>query len=235
MASPLIIQPSTIDTYLSQVAPNSNYGTGAFLLVQSYTSANRRSIIKFDASALPAGVTITAAELDLYYYNTSADPKTRTYWANRITQTAWVEAEATWNAYNAVPTLWATAGGDFTATDRASATMPAAYGWVSWNVLALAQYFQANTGNVAHFLIKDGTEDSAGGENASFYSREGTPGDTSLRPKYIITYTTPSGQPAMMRFGGVPFCSPNRGVWYRPQKLVSPTMKEILKYNKGGW
>jgi len=43
------------------------------------------------------------------------------------------------------------------------------------------------------------------------------------------------GQPTIKRFGGVPFVTPNRGVWHRPPKLVTPTMREILKYNIGVW
>jgi len=42
-------------------------------------------------------------------------------------------------------------------------------------------------------------------------------------------------QPTIKRFGGVPFVTPNRGVWHRPPKLVTPTMREILKYNIGVW
>ena len=45
----------------------------------------------------------------------------------------------------------------------------------------------------------------------------------------------PEGQPTKKRFGGVPFVTPNRGVWHRPPKLVTPTMREILKYNIGVW
>jgi hypothetical protein len=151
---------------------------------------NAHAILKFEFPTVPDLATITAATLELYYYGTSGgDPVGRTYGAYRLTQTAWVEIEATWNSYR-LGSAWAVGGGDYTATYEATQTIPAGYGWVSWNVLDQAIYAKLSTGKIAHFLIKDVTEDSL--FYALFYSSEYVV-DVLKCPKLTIEYTaTPS-------------------------------------------
>jgi hypothetical protein len=181
-----------MDTFLGEGAPTTNYSTLDYiyiLFIQSLgTNQDGRTIIKFDFSALPEGAVISAATLNLYYYaHPLSDAVGRTYWAYELTQTGWVEAQATWNIYS-TGNSWATAGGDYTATDGASLVVPAAYGWMSWNVLALVQHFQSTHSKIAHFLLKDGAEENVTGYNRLYYTREYTT-DTTLCPKLIITYT----------------------------------------------
>lgn len=180
----LTIQPSDIDTFLDQLSPNSNRGTYNYISVQSDATNLARSVLKFDFSALPAGATISAATLSLYAYN--AGSAGRTYWTYELTQTDWVETEATWNSYK-TGSAWAAAGGDYTTTDGASAVVPSDDNWMNWNVLTLVQHFQSAHAEVAHFLIRDNVEGSGGGF-CLFYSRK-YPTDTSLRPKLVVTYT----------------------------------------------
>ena len=110
----LTIQPSNIDTYLYEGNKGTNFGLLTYVEVRIYNDGEQvktsRPILKFDFSALPANATITAATLNLYFYAyTNYNAAGRTYWAYELTQTEWVEAEATWNSYK-TGSNWTTAG-----------------------------------------------------------------------------------------------------------------------------
>ena len=186
MTSPLEIQPDNLETIFNAEFPDTTYSTQSIIRV-STTGNKWRGIGKFDFSALPNGATITAATLDLNYFATYGnDAKTRTYWIYELTQTAWVEAQATWNSYTE-GSAWAAAGGDYNIeTNKSSLAVPASFGWMSWNVLALIQHCQSVHSKIAHFLIKDGTE---GGTQygCDFHGKRYTT-DPTLCPKLIITY-----------------------------------------------
>jgi hypothetical protein len=194
MATLTIQGTNTIDNYASQhsALQNSNWGAeDALGIISSDIPANNHIYIQFDFSALPAGSTITAAVLSIYFKDTgSPDPVGRTYWAYELTQTAWTEMQSTWIHYD-TDNHWATAGGDYTTTDGASCVVPASASWMTWNVLALCQHFQSSHSKIANFLLRDGTEGTAGNPVAYFWSREYSE-DTSLRPKLVITYDPPS-------------------------------------------
>ena len=180
----LTIQPSTADNHIRQNDSDTNNGVLTYLSIGDDSGDYRRSILKFDFSALVPGCTISEAKLYLYYYDKFNDPVGRTYWAYRLTQRDWTETGSTWNRY-ATGLSWATAGGDYTATDGASAVVPAGYGWMNWTVTTQVQFAQASTGKVAHFLMKD----NASVNNAGiFYSNNYTT-DTAKCPYLILTYT----------------------------------------------
>ncbi len=181
----LIIQPSAIDTWIDDDNPITNFGTNNNIDIRSDTPV-RRVIMKFDFSSIPTGATIVGATLSLYNHTDAAgSPTGRTYWANRVTEIGWVETEATWNEYSS-GNSWSAGGGDFTTTDRSSAIVPTAGNWMDWDVQAQVQYAVDNTEEIAHFLIKDSVESSI--HHVSFYSREGSSGDITLRPKLSVKY-----------------------------------------------
>lgn len=186
----LTIQPSNIDAYIRSDGADINYGDVAYLIISTTAGSIFRSILKFDFSALPVGAIISAATLSLYLFSDLGDiPAGRTYWAYELTQTSWTEMGATWNKYNGT-NPWTTAGGDYTTNDGASLVVPAINNWLNWNVLALVQHFQSAHAEIAHFLVKDGTENDAG-RGGFFYSKEEIT-QTTLRPTLVITYTTPA-------------------------------------------
>jgi len=193
LANTLTIQPSTNDNYIYQGASNTNYGTStAILTVGGYDSLFAHSLLNFNFTSLPAGATITGATLNLYYYAyVTNNPVGNTLWAYEINTPGyfWTETGSTWNKYDGT-NAWLTAGGDYTTTNGASLTVPGSYGWMSWNVLALAQHFQSTHGNFAQFLILDADTTSGTYYQTTWYSNNYVD-NTTLRPKLIITYTLP--------------------------------------------
>lgn len=181
-------QPSAAETYLNQSAPNGTDGAETLLYVENGSGYRLRSLLKFDTSSqIPQAATINSATLSLYFYGLQgSDPHGRTYWAYRITQTGWVETQATWNSYKS-GSAWTAAGGDYTATNGASVVMPSSFGWVNWTVTAQVQTAVTSVSGVAHFLIKDGTENS-GDYGAIFYSRRYS--STTYRPKLYVDWTS---------------------------------------------
>jgi len=189
MASPLIVQPCTIDTTLNQDQPTTNFGTLDWVQpVSKVNNGNARAILEFSISALPVGATITGATLELYYMYKDGDPSGQTIWAYKLTRQDWDETTSTWNRYKAL-TNWTTAGGDYVTTAPAggSTTFPAGFAWMSWDVTAIVQDAYTNSLK-AEFLIRYETEEANPYSSGAFHSRHYAT-DTTKRPKLTITYT----------------------------------------------
>ena len=186
----LTVQPPSIDTILEQADPTGNYGNLEKLEVRSRNSSrNARSILEFSISAIPAGAAITSATLSLFDSFTQSSLG-RTYWAYKLIRTDWLELQATWNVYK-TGNSWTLAGGDYVTSNPAggSATVPASLNWMDFNVLAIVQDAHDSSIDV-EILVKDATESSdSTTRKVDFYSRTGSGGDTSLRPKLVIVYT----------------------------------------------
>jgi len=187
------VQPSDADNWMQEDAATTNHGSYDGILVRSLaTNQDIRTTLSFDFSGdIPAGSTIDSATLSLLWYSRVGIVEGRTYWAYRLTQAGWVEAQATWNIYS-TGNNWASAGGDYTATNGKSTVMPAPYAWVNWgdtggDMTTQVQYALDSVSGVAHFLIKDGTEESVSNETALFYSKENA--TAANRPKLYIEWT----------------------------------------------
>ena len=164
----------------------------------SGTQECERTLVRFDISSIPAGSQILSATLSLYYLDTisssTSNPYGRTYWAYRLTQTAWDENLTNWNTYDGTND-WATPGGDYTTEDGASTTVPKYFDWMSWDVTNQVQTEYSSGIGTANFLIKDGTESV--GYNSSigcdFVSRESVTSvnpSVSLAPTLTVEYST---------------------------------------------
>ena len=90
----------TRDTYLSENAPNSNFGSSADLLLDgddpSGSGKDLVSLMKWDVSQIAAGSTLQSAEIAIRVFNKSGGA----YELYEVLRD-WVEAEATWNVYSA--------------------------------------------------------------------------------------------------------------------------------------
>lgn len=157
-----------------------NFGSVDNLPVKEQAGDNgRRSIISFDFSSLPAGVTIDSSTLELFAFVATAEGDTVD--AKRVTRTDWVEAQVTWNDYK-TSSAWTSGGGDFTETNKASSVCPAVDNWQSWDVKDQIQYARDNTSDIAHMIIMLTTE--------SFAAYKSTEHATSSdHPKLTINYT----------------------------------------------
>lgn len=185
----ITIQPSSGDSYLDEDRGGSSYGSNSTMFVQSRSGGrDRRSLVKFDLSAIPAGSQITGATLKLFM--TAAPSATRTYNVHRVTR-SWVEADVSWDeASNNVS--WTTAGGDYSAGATASVTTGTVSSvWLAWDVTADVDAWYAGTANNG-VLVKDSAENSTTAYSATFATREN--GTAANRPQLVVTYTPPDLQ-----------------------------------------
>ena len=164
-----------------------NDGSGGDLGI--YQSRDR-SLLRFDFSQLPAGSSISAANLNLTVTGTyGGNPSGESMDAYRLTQT-WTEGGVTWNKYDG-STAWATAGGDYNGTVRASSTANAGIGQaVTWDVTTLAQDWANNTSpNQGLIIINSGATNGL-----HFAAKENSNG--AYRPYLATTFTTPTAPPS---------------------------------------
>jgi len=152
--------------------------------VISKTNENQRSLFKFDFTSLPDNATITTATLKLYYFAYSLDdPVGRNYYIYRLTNTSWTDS-GTWTKYNGVDD-WTLAGGDFTTDNGNYSVVPASYGWMTWDITDMVDYFQLNSSEIADLILKDSVE-SQNSISAMYSSTAG-----SFHPQLVIDYTLP--------------------------------------------
>ena len=167
----------------------------------------RRSLLKFDLAAIPAGSTITAVSLRLTLTRTRAFT-TMPVTVRRLTAD-WNEGrsnptnaegfgapaiagDATWTHRTYPTILWGTDGGDFAATPSATTIIPATTtGNHTWSGAGLVTDVQAwKNGTLSNFgWIMTGDE-TANGTARRYASRSNA--STSSRPQLTVTYTRPS-------------------------------------------
>jgi len=180
----LAIQPSIADTYIQQDSSSTNYGTASTLYVTSLrqqgTQRNRRALLNFDLSSIPAGSTINTAQLELYC--TAAASDTRTLNVHYLS-TAWTETGATWTNMSA----------NYNATVQSSIAAGITTGWKIWTGLAtLVQNW--HDGAVANhgLMLQDNTENNQGERTYQFASNDYTT-NPAYQPILRINYTPPGG------------------------------------------
>lgn len=163
-----------------------NDGAGSDIAVYQ---ARDRSLLRFDFGALPTGSSLNAANLVLTVSNPyGGNPNAESMNVHRLTQ-AWTEGGVTWNRYDGT-NAWASGGGDYDATVRATSTANADTGQaVTWDVTTLAQEWVANTHpNHGLIVINSGTTNGF-----HFASKES--GTAAYRPYLATTITTPTAPP----------------------------------------
>ena len=174
------IQPSSADAYIDRLYSTYNYGSSSYLNVRSYTRYvrlhyDRRSLVQFDLSSVPAEATIQEANLMLYM--STAPSTSRTYEAYPVTS-EWTEASVKWNNQPSI----AASPTDSTGTGTTSGV------WLSWDITANVKAWHSGSEPNFGTLIKDAQEGSSINYVGTFYSKEYA--TASLRPKLEVTYIT---------------------------------------------
>ncbi|MBI5412145.1 DNRLRE domain-containing protein, partial [Candidatus Peregrinibacteria bacterium] len=187
--SQTILYP-TSDSWIEQGSA-SNHGNASLLQLYPRRSHHQRSLVKFDLSSLPTGVTITSATLQLMESSTFGLPKTIS--VHRLTHD-WTEGNgssgsgATWTQYDGSHS-WGSSGGDFSPSSSDESLV----WWNPWDFPKIDEWDVTNdvekivrgTYNNYGWLLKNKYED-----NSQWYwffqSREGT-----SHPQLVINYTSP--------------------------------------------
>lgn len=220
----VISVPVTADTYITSGAPNNNAGGHGWIDAGTDGpfggNANRRALLRFDLSTIPAGVTVTSAVLKLTAVQIpSSGPVDSTFDLFRL-QASWGEGnkignsgapagngEATWNARLQGTANWTAPGAASDAIGVPSGSTPvgstfgATYNWGGTGVVADVQFWLANPAQNFGWLLKsraEGTSRSVRG----FGSSEGaSPGSLEIgfatlenqAPTVSITNPAPGG------------------------------------------
>ena len=179
------------DTWLRESTPAANYGTAQSFILGWDTGAGsgkNRIVLRFDLTSLPAGANITAATLTLVKDTASASAVVDgIYYFRRLTQTAWVQLEATWNIYK-TGSNWITAGasGDYTTTDQDSVTITAATTSMVFGSLApLVQEAINNRAEVLDVIIMQA--ETAQGDFLVVWSQDASV--STNRPSLSVTHS----------------------------------------------
>ena len=191
------------DVYLSEYGDQyANYESSGYLLVRDdkdiappYTE-DIHSILSFN---IPPNVkTLHGATLNLYYFNRTedgdagyADPVGETIQLCRLSaHDDWVETFASWLQPH-LGSFWATWGGDITETGAVNLTVPAGFGWMTWDddgvntVQGLVQDAIDNRSNLLSLYLRFWPKNAAKYMASYFYDRL----DTGFEPYLDLDYT----------------------------------------------
>jgi hypothetical protein len=186
-AQPTSAYAGNIDTHLSQANATTNYATAASLLVDgddpNGSGQDKRALLRWDVSAIPAGKTVTSASLT---FNVT-DASTQAYQVYQLKRT-WAETGPTWGVYGS-GTSWQTAGAEG-ANDRGTTSLAAVTGSATGSLtvplnasgLAIVQgWVNGTTANQGLILLN-----AANTNGLDFSSSEA--GTVSTRPRLSVTY-----------------------------------------------
>jgi len=179
------IQPSSADSFITGALPNSNFGSSTNIAID--TTGPSRGVLRFDISSVSSTATVTNSVLSLYYHTrfTSAVVG-QTVDVCKLTETAWTELGVTYNDQVSGVTAWTTPGGTYDCTSKGTSIVPSSFGWMDFNLTTITQEV-LSTGQID--IIPKWNNEASGVRYIYWHSRDYA-GDTSLRPKLVITYTT---------------------------------------------
>lgn len=194
------LNPSKDNSIYSDNANNSS-GVGKLYSGQTCSSANRRALMQFDLSGIPAGSTITSVSLTVNVDNVSVGGGLDTYNLFPLTLgfgegmsngggtgAAAIAPDATWNEAMFGSLTWTTAGGDFALISASSVIMNTSVGNKifpnSANFVSLAQtWLDTPASNFGIIMI--------GNESTTCTARRFGSKDQGITPILTINYSAP--------------------------------------------
>jgi hypothetical protein len=176
------------DTYIDQNLPTTNHGSETTFRVRSNNNAERRGLVRFDLSGIPANATVTSAKLYLYETRQISGQTTYLY---RVTHT-WSEGLVTWNS------PWTIHGGDFDKSIAFASFLPNQLNcMVTLDLTDLVQRWVNGTyPNYGVFLYTTGPNRSI------IYSSKENP-VAQQRPRLDVSYTQPVASQLEKNFDGL--------------------------------
>lgn len=163
------------DTTIDEGSPSSNFGTSSELSVLSTSTANKRLLVSFPIAScsIPAGADVQSARLELFM--TSAPGSSRSYAANRVTD-SWLQTTANWSNQPAV----------VASPTSTSSTGTTSSVWLTWDVQADVAAIVAGLVTDEGWRMTDAAEGDPSAPQGTFASREFL--TTTSRPKLTIGY-----------------------------------------------
>jgi len=172
--------PTGEDTWLDRGNPVLNHGADTTMVLDG-RNPQSRPLVRFDLSAVPPGVVIDDATLNLY--ETSGVGPSFTASVYHVTF-AWSEMQATWND-RLTGTAWNTAGGDWDSHVIAQITVDNTAGWKTWNITQLVDlWYRGRLPN--NGVILNGPNTGADADK-TFYTSDYAV-DPTRRPRLDIRY-----------------------------------------------
>lgn len=176
---------ATKDAWLPSSAPDTNYGSGTYLVIDGLDN----SVLEFSISTL-GNITedeVDEAILHLYYYSYSTcnDPVGKTSSVYQMTKGNWTEAGVTWNKYDGVNS-WASPGGDYDAGTKIDVVTPSVGAWMTWDITDIVKDELSGNSTTIDLLVE--SPGYGGYYCRLFYSDEYT--TEALRPYLTIVLTS---------------------------------------------
>jgi hypothetical protein len=186
------IAPATLtfgaakDVHLRDTPGTTNHDAGNLKIGVGVNVAGvvDRTLLHFALTGVPVGATVTSASLILTGLNPTAGPAAAK--VRRLTQTAWVENQATWNVY-ATGLSWAAVGGDATDVGEVDWTLPTGSGeFTLTGLAALCQDALDSRSGQLHILLRN-VDENTNGRNITFRDSEYNP-VPGQRPSLSVSY-----------------------------------------------
>jgi hypothetical protein len=175
----LVTLTPSADSYINGNSDETNYGAQSTM--QVYESGERRGVLRFNLSSVPAGTPLADARLRLYVSSLAARSGGTMNLRVHALTSSWTENHVSWDERTA-SAEWSSEGGDYHPAAAATLALPASFssGWIEFSVTALAQAWvdgvTPNDGVIVLELSPD---------QFSIASKEGS-GSTS--PQLVLTY-----------------------------------------------
>ncbi len=188
---PGYISSSAKGAHIASGAPTTNYGNSQSLVIGSAGGSNTRTLLQFDMRAIPTGVTVSSAEIQLYALQATSASVVN---AHRLAA-EWWEGGATWNQRdNNTGLNWSTAGGDFDAGSLGTNSAAGSLAWVSVPITSLVQEWVNGGKSQLGVVLKYGSE--SGSQPTLSFAADGFFRSVALRPKLVVTFADGSSPAA---------------------------------------